>query len=185
MSYNRIHAEGISYANIAHDSIQEKRANKQVTCGPGGTLHDYVPFYFGHRSPMLYSINRGNVEGYEEGQGPVVHLVTKLTHVKSAGVPYVFSDGHGIKAWVEFFDDDKDLDKIDWPLMRAKYWFDRDEDPNRAFRRQAEFLVRDHFPWEGFAGMLVLNEETKAAAESAMDGADHRPQVLVHPAAYY
>src|SRR5579885_2830987 len=67
---------GMTHKSIAHNSIQDKRARTLVPCGPGGTLHDYVPFYFAPRSPMLYTIHRGNVPGYEDGQEPLVHLVT-------------------------------------------------------------------------------------------------------------
>ncbi len=46
-------ATGVAYTSIAHQNIQDRRAYTQVPCGPGGCLHDYVPFYFGARSPML------------------------------------------------------------------------------------------------------------------------------------
>lgn len=41
------------YTNIAHQNIQDRRAETPVPCGPGETLHDYVPFYFAPHSPML------------------------------------------------------------------------------------------------------------------------------------
>jgi len=47
-----------AYRDIAYPHIQDRRANKGVPCGPGGTLADYVPFYFAPRSPMLYTIWR-------------------------------------------------------------------------------------------------------------------------------
>lgn len=43
--------------NIAYQSIQDRRASTFVHCGPGGVLHDYVPFYFAPRSPMLYALH--------------------------------------------------------------------------------------------------------------------------------
>ena len=48
-----LRASGAAYANIAYTSIQEQRAAKPVPCSAGGSLHDYVPFYFAPRSPML------------------------------------------------------------------------------------------------------------------------------------
>lgn len=66
---------GGAYVNIAHGHIQDRRARKTVPCGPGGTLCDYVPFYFAPRSPMLYALSEGGVVGYTDGQTPVVHLV--------------------------------------------------------------------------------------------------------------
>lgn len=52
-----------AYTNIAHDHIQDRRSHTFVPLAPGGTLHDYVPFYFAPRSPMLYSIATGYVAG--------------------------------------------------------------------------------------------------------------------------
>ena len=37
---------GIKHKNIANHGIQNRRAAMNVTCGPMGTVHDYVPFYF-------------------------------------------------------------------------------------------------------------------------------------------
>src|SRR4029079_3294236 len=60
---------------IAHDHIKQRRARMPVTVGPGGSLADYVPFYFAPRSPMLYAIHQGGVDFYSEGQEEVLHLV--------------------------------------------------------------------------------------------------------------
>src|SRR4051812_37511694 len=54
---------GQQYENIAYQGAQGKRAMKIVDVPPGGVVHDYVPFYFAPRSPMLFTINQGNVEG--------------------------------------------------------------------------------------------------------------------------
>ena len=49
----------VAYSDIAYGNIQDRRARTAVTCGPRGLLHDYVPFYFGPRSPMLLTISSG------------------------------------------------------------------------------------------------------------------------------
>src|SRR5713226_6860869 len=66
---------GGSYTSIAHQTIQAQRMTTPVPCGPVGTVHDYVPFYFAPRSPMLFAIHNGKVEQYTQGQEPVVYLV--------------------------------------------------------------------------------------------------------------
>jgi len=48
-------------ADISMHSVQGHRAVKAVPVPPGGTLHDYVPFYFAPRSPMLRTLEGGNV----------------------------------------------------------------------------------------------------------------------------
>ena len=49
--------------SVAAQGIQERRALMEVPCGPGGTVHDYVPLYFGSLSPMLLAVvNKKNVD---------------------------------------------------------------------------------------------------------------------------
>jgi ssDNA thymidine ADP-ribosyltransferase, DarT len=59
-----VHAEGIQFQTISNEEIEAKRAATAVPCGPGGTLHDYVPFHFGPRSPMMSRISYRNLPAY-------------------------------------------------------------------------------------------------------------------------
>ena len=52
---------GLQYYNIAHAGAQGARAIKSVTNPPGGLVHEFVPFYFAPRSPMLSAIHHGQV----------------------------------------------------------------------------------------------------------------------------
>lgn len=64
----QIAARGLTPLGIAHQHIKERRKQRIVPCAAGGTLADYVPFYFAPRSPMLYAIHSGYVERYDGGQ---------------------------------------------------------------------------------------------------------------------
>src|SRR6478672_2947833 len=56
---------GKTHKSIAIEDIQNRRAKMVVPCGPGGVVHDYVPFYFCTRSSMLLSVvNAKNVDQY-------------------------------------------------------------------------------------------------------------------------
>jgi hypothetical protein len=101
---------GVGYTNIAHQNIQERRANAQVPCGARGNLHDYVPFYFAPRSPMLHAINRGNVSSYPHGQESIIYLVSQAQSIQQASCRFVFTDGHGTMLLTQFFDGLNDLD---------------------------------------------------------------------------
>jgi len=48
-----------SYTQIGNAELIEKRVARPVECAPGGTLSDYVPFYFTPYTPMLYNIKTG------------------------------------------------------------------------------------------------------------------------------
>ncbi len=45
------------YRNTGDASLTDRRNRIAVPLPPGGFLNDYVPFYLGPRSPMLYAIS--------------------------------------------------------------------------------------------------------------------------------
>jgi hypothetical protein len=177
-----LRAEAIDFASSAFESVQGHRATKVVPAGPGGCLHDYVPFYFAPRSPMLYTINRGNVPRCPHGQRDIVYSVTTAERVRDGGLGFVFTDGHGIMAVTRFYDDLDSLDQVDWPIMAARYWQDTNEDGDRRRRRQAEFLVHRSLPLNLLIGIGVRThsqiEIVKAAMPSCTD-------VQLKPGWYY
>lgn len=44
------------YYDIADKELQHKRGQTNVPLPPHGNLHDYVPFYFCPRTPMMYRL---------------------------------------------------------------------------------------------------------------------------------
>ena len=176
-----------TYTDIAHQTIQVRRNQTPVRCPPGGVLHDYVPFYFCRRSPMLYAIHKDNINGYSGGQQSIVYLVSELARVQQAGLTFVFTDGHAIMQFSEFYNNVADLDKIDWPLMQARIWTDTNEDPDRKRRRQAEFLLHRQCPWPLIAGIGVFDETMKLRVESMLESLkpEHLPRVKVLRDWYY
>jgi ssDNA thymidine ADP-ribosyltransferase, DarT len=175
----------VSHRPIAFMSIQERRARTTVPCGPGGNLHDYVPFYFAPRSPMLYTIHRGNVAGCEEGQNRIVHLVSTVQAMYAANRPCVFTDGHAIMALSRFFQDPDDLKSIDWKLMQSRAWFDTPEDNDRKRRRPAEFLVHQAVPWDLVLEVGIIDRAVKVRVEQLLAGTAHRPAVRVRSGWYF
>lgn len=180
LAYNVMLETGTNYTNIAYENIQYRRARIRVPCGAGGVLHDYVPFYFAPRSPMLYTINRGNVPNYTQGQEAVIHLVSHVEDIDARGdLDFVFTDGHAVMEFTTFFDDLNYLDNIDWDVMEARYWRDTNEDNDRKRRRQAEFLVRNFLPWELITEIGVMNSTIKANTENILQNFTHKPSVIV------
>ena len=91
--------------------------------------------------------------------------------------------GHADIGYTDFFGDLKDLNKIDWDLMREKYWNDTDDDPDRKRRRQAEFLVHKFFPWELVSYIGVYDHSIAEAIGETIKGG--RPEVGVQRGWYY
>lgn len=180
-----ISEQNLNPIEIGYRDLKDKRSEWPVPIGPGGTLGNYVPFYFAPRSPMLFVISKGGVAGYNEGQRSVLHLVASAEHIAERKLPFVFTNGHAYMTLTDYFDDLAHLDKIDWPLMRAKIWKDTPEDGDRARRRQAEFLVHREFPWEFVRGIGVYDERIAEQVRQLLAHAKHQPQVVTRPAWYY
>ena len=179
--------DGLGYRTIHDVNVQANRRVKQVSCGPGGTIHDYLPFYFGSRSVMLLNLKSGRVAGYNEGQAPLVYLASTAQTVAAAGLQYVFTDGHGLATFTEWFDDLAKLDAVDWSLLKEKYWNDTPQDNDRQRRKQAEFLVWQSLPWDLIGGVGVLDPVMKQRVEGIIQQFPLRKQVGVKvvPSLYY
>ena len=184
---NHVPNDGLPYRTIHNVDIQNERHVRAMPCGPGGTLHDYVPFYFGYLSPMLLQLKTNRVPGYSEGQAPLVYLVSSAQAIAAAGCRFVFSNGHGIAAFTEWFDDLSRLDDVDWSMVNQRYWSDNMNDMDRQRRKQAEFLVHQSCPWTAIGEIVVVNQAAKTGVETILarfDQALHRP-VNIRPDWYY
>ena len=179
--------DGMVYRTIHNVDVQAKRRHTSIPCGPKGAVHDYVPFYFGPLSPMMLNLKTGRVPGYNEGQEPLIYLVSTCQAVQEAGIPYVFSDGHGIAVFTQWFDDLAELEEVDWLMVKERYWADNVSDPDRQRRKQAEFLVYRFCPWPLIQEIAVLNPAMKAKVGQALAGFPDMPKplVTVRPDWYY
>jgi len=184
LSKTRIESEKVSFEDIAYEGIQDSRATIKVCCGPGGILHDYVPFYFAPLSPMLSAIHNGKVAQYTRGQKSIVYLVSSAETI-AKNRKFVFTDGHGIMRITLFFDDLHNLDKIDWKIMAEKYWRNTPEDTDRKRRRQAEFLVHGDFPWELIDQICVFDSASQKTVLEMIKSCSHQPEVKVMESWYY
>ncbi|MCT4355868.1 DUF4433 domain-containing protein [Streptomyces sp. Je 1-79] len=138
--------------------VKSERRSRPVKAAPYGVPADYVPFYFAPRSPMLYKISRGGVPSYQEGQPPLVYLVTTIDDAVSTGRPYVFSDGNCANAITSHFNNLDLLPKVvDWDIISAHYWANTADDGDRMRRRMAEFLVHDQLEVTALTQVAVFD----------------------------
>lgn len=163
-------AAGLAYQNIAHGGAQGARAGKSLPAPPGGTVHDYVPFYFAPRSPMLSAVHNGKVGGCTLQQQDIVHLETTVDRVTAGGVPFVFFDRNATLAYSKPYTDLAQLGVVAWDLLTesprldgfCKYFQNRHQEEryvDRMERRMAEFLVRDRVPIARFTRVGVCYAE--------------------------
>jgi hypothetical protein len=178
VSKNTGNTVGIDYQSIAHSGAQGARAAKLLPDPPGGTVHDYVPFYFAPRSPMLMAIEGGRVAGCNLRQADIVHFETTVELVTQDGRPFVFFDRNATLAISKPYTDLRHMTVVAWDLLTeapqldgyCKYWksrLDVDRYVDRMEKRQAEFLVKDAVRIECFTRLGVENG-TKANEVSAL-----------------
>src|SRR5689334_1458537 len=92
------HVRDPAFVPIGNAELIGKRSTKAVPVAPGGTLSDYVPFYFTPRSPMLLNIKTGYNGIRQRRNDEIVILVTALPHLRKINVPFLFSDRHAYLA---------------------------------------------------------------------------------------
>lgn len=167
--------DGSRYIEIGNQELIQKRTTREVPCGPGGTLADYVPFYFTPYSPMLYNIKTG----YGVPQKPlrdIVILVSSLRTLRKQGVDFVFSDRHAYLKTAQFSDDLGDLDWIVWPVLQARDF--RKDDIDKFEKYQAEALVYKHVPVHALLGIVCYDAAMRDWVEEL--AAAHDADVKVH-----
>lgn len=193
---NAVTARQCQVSDIAYQNIQGRRAARMVPIPPGGMLHDYVPFYFAPRSPMLMTINSGNVPNCHLRQDDIVHLVSNAQLVGGLKIPFVFTDLHAAMDYARYFSDLSQLDEIAWDLLHeqpqldgfCKYWMSK-HTPERYVQRreirQAEFLVHGRLPLAAITQIGVRNENMEARVRAALVGTNWRPAIERHPGWYF
>jgi hypothetical protein len=115
---------------------------------------------------MMLNLKTGRVAGYDEGQEPLIYLVSTAQEIHRNGIPFVFSDGHGIASFTQWFDDLQDFDKVDWGVVNLRYWADTLNDMDRQRRKQAEFLVYQFCDWSLIKEIVVVNDAVKSEVEN-------------------
>ncbi len=166
---------------VGMNEIKQKRMGYPVTCHDGDTVGEYVPFYFCPRSIMLYLLYRGNHPGltYHEGQGPIIHLQADLARTvawaNGAGVRWAFSLTNAGARYAPFRDDLAQLDEINWAAIAANDF----QPPEIKEGKQAEFLVRESFPWSLVEHVGVHSSKRRDQVLELLAQAPHEPQVDV------
>jgi hypothetical protein len=171
-------SKNLSSTNIGHLHIKQRRLSRPVQTQAGGMLGEYVPFNFCPRSVMLFAIHKGH-QDYQGGQEEVIHLLSRVSLAVGLGKPWAFTDRHAELAHALHFDDLSQLDEVPWEIMEQTYWQDAKEE------RQAEFLVRDFFPWSAIVGIGVMNPTVEQRTKAALAQAAHQPRVVVRSHWYY
>ncbi|HRE41369.1 MAG TPA: DUF4433 domain-containing protein [Ignavibacteria bacterium] len=170
---------------IGYQTLINDRKKTEVPINPGGTLSDYIPFYFWYKSPMLYVIYKGNDnEVYKTPQEKIVYIVSSIEKLLDLNTKFVFTDRHAHLKYANFYNSKENLNKLNWNYIKSNDW-SRIYGPEIRELKQAECLVYRQMPIEAFLGIAVMNEKMKIAAEKIINDSTVRLIVKIKPEFYF
>ncbi|NBA94054.1 DUF4433 domain-containing protein [Pseudomonas sp. R5(2019)] len=173
-----------AYVHIGNPDLISKRNHRAVPISPGGTLADYVPFYFTPFSVMMKNIHSG--WGVQQRQNEeIVILVSSLYHVQSLDLPFVFTNAHAYPHWASYYSDLEQLDQIDWGILQRRDFKRDPDDPRKMERYQAEALVYGHVPTAGLLGIVCYTEALKRRVEKEVQQRQLNLPVHARPGWYF
>ena len=92
-----------NYVNIGNAELIVKRSRRVVPIPPGGTLGDYIAFYFTPFSIMMYNIKTGYGGVTRRENRHIAILVSSVRRLSELSLPFVFTNQHAYTADAEFF----------------------------------------------------------------------------------
>ena len=173
---------GGEYVEIGNPELIQKRTSREVPCRPGGTLSDYVPFYFTPFSPMLYNIKTGYNGITQRPMSEIVMFVSSLRLLEKRGISFVFSDRHAYLRTALFSSSFDDLGRIIWPTLQERNF--RRDDLERFEKYQAEALVHKHVPLEAFLGAACYDAQSASSMKARVEAAGLNLKVAIRPQWY-
>jgi hypothetical protein len=173
-----------NFVNIGIADLIEKRHLRPVPEAPGGTLSDYIPFYFTPLSMMAYNIHTGrNVR--QRGNDEIIIRVSSLTDLLTANVAFLFTDRHASLLDAKFSSDLKSLDRIDWKILQNRDFSRDNDDIGKTSRYQAEALVHDQMSIANLMGVACSDDNQKKWAENLVQEHGKQLEVITNRGWYF
>lgn len=173
------------FREIGNPDLIGKRSRRVVPIPPGGTLSDYVPFYFTPHSPMLLNIKTGHHGMVKTPMPDIVILGTSLPKLLEMGLAFVFTDRHAYLRTARYSSDLADLSRLDWKLLRARDFKRDPDDPEKFERYQAEALVHRHLPVSALLGIACHGSAQEEWLRQEMDKRGLSLKTVVKPGWYF
>jgi hypothetical protein len=172
-SINQLKIHQTPFNDISNQSVQTRRANVTVT-PTGKPLHDYVPLYFGRKTPMASALRALN--------NSLIFLAFDFYILESR--PCVITDGNAADANTTFreFNSVDDLQILD-PKSINTHLYAHNEEIKR--RKQAELLVLDFLPIEHLKYIICPSDMVKVSVDNMSQVAGQKIKTYVGRNSYY
>lgn len=160
-----------NYVSIGDSSLIDNRFStvKNITNGSDNiietiTIGDFIPFYFGIRTPMLYVIQKGFNGVKKRNPEEIIYCVSDIQTMIESGFLFYFSDGHTSKNELTTIYNSTKIsevvDIVNFEATKYMYW-KSENDLDLKRRKEAEFLVKNDLPKEAIKGYVCFNESAK------------------------
>ncbi|CAD7809689.1 hypothetical protein CHRY9390_02051 [Chryseobacterium aquaeductus] len=129
----------------------------------GNLLGEYIPFYFGVRTPMLFVIQKGFNGVNQTYAENIIYCVSSISEIIDSEINFIFTDGHAIDSFSTEYSKNqvKNIDNIlDYNAINSNYWID-ENDLDKKRRKEAELLLESDLPNKYILGYICFNEDAK------------------------
>ena len=174
-----------SFVTIGEPGIIDRRNGRRVPVGPGGTLSDYIPFYFTPFSPMAYNIKTGVGVTAVASRDIVVFVASLRRLAEEPEVQFLYTDRHAVLEWAAFHESLDDLDCLDWPRLRNRDFKRDNNEPEKMERYQAEALVYRRLPLNLLQGIACWGPKEAGRIEALAEEAGVNVRVVQDSRVYF
>lgn len=173
-----------NFVNIGLVDLIDKRKTLKVNVPPGGTLSDYVPFYFTPRSIMALNINSGrNVP--KRANSEIIILCGSLNKLAKLQIPFLITDKHACAIGTKFSSDMQHLSNLDWGILQRSDFSRDNDDPDKTNRYQAEALIRSSMPIDALLGIACCDASQKAWVDQQISSRGLQLQTTIQRGWYF
>jgi hypothetical protein len=144
----------ISHYDVAAGTIQQRRSKMIVKAEPGGTVHDYVPFYFGTTNPMFLSL----VHSKNHDQQFFIFFAIPISRLLLDDAVFTNASAN-TETPPEFYSEASDLQKLDWKSIDNTKWGTKDEEEKH--KRMAEAMIFEKIQVSEISSIIVWNKSIK------------------------
>lgn len=171
----------VQHQVIVYPNIKQRRMTQyRVPCCDNRFVGEFVPFYYCPRSPMLFTVNKGNTGRPAGCQTDIVHLVSSVAAALKLNRPWAISDVNAGAGYATFSNNIEALETLDWNAIQARQW------QGKVSAKQAEFLLLDQFEWSSIAVIGCHNAQTADKVSAILEKLPGpHPQVVVENSWYY
>lgn len=172
-SKNKLALDNSSYKDISNQSVQDGRSKIVIPC-TGKELHEYVPFYWGKKTPMVAVLQEQNED----------LIFLQLNADLLEDYDCVITDGNARTVGTSFreFGDISDLEILDPKSINTVKYASESEIKRK---KQSEVLVHNFIGLEHLKCIICYSHAVKSKVEALISTHGVKCGVYVNVGAYY